>query len=97
MKRHDSNQYPAFVWCRNKGDHWYLPAKDELKAIANNRSTINSTLVKYSGTKLATSGWYWASTEHSKFSARLVLMDGGHADIFNKNFRGGSVRAVATF
>lgn len=65
MQRGDSDQYPAFVWCREKGADWYLPAKDELKAIYNNQSAINSTLAKY-GAELR-DGYYWSSTENEDY------------------------------
>lgn len=69
MQRSDSDKYPAFAWCREKGDDWYLPAIDELESIYNNRSKINSTLAKYGGSKLSEEDkydWYLpASDENS--------------------------------
>lgn len=96
MQRRDSDQYPAFVWCRTKGADWYLPAKDELKTIYNNKSKINSTLAEY-GVKLK--AFYWSSME-SKYNPKVyawgVYMHDG--DTFNryKNYRI-CVRAVSTF
>ena len=101
MKRRDSDQYPAFVWCRNKGADWYLPAKEELKAIFNSKSKINSTLAKYDAELF---GWHWSSTEHenySDWSAWLVNMDSGNTFNDNKNDNGKytnkHVRAVSAF
>lgn len=54
----------AAKWCRAKGASWYLPALDELRAICNNKTTLNSTLSKISGTQLGIEKrYYWSSTE----------------------------------
>ncbi|MBE6203571.1 MAG: DUF1566 domain-containing protein [Rikenellaceae bacterium] len=98
MKRGDSDQYPAFVWCRNKGEDWYLPAIDELEAILNNESAINSTLAKY-GAKLSDDEVYWSSTEYEdkpEFCAWGVYMGSGYTNIYNK-FSINYVRAVSAF
>lgn len=97
MQRSDSDQYPAFVWCREKGADWYLPAKDELQAISNNESAINSTLAEYNVEQIR--NLYWSSTEDEyrpEFCARSVLMYNGctYDDPKCINF---SVRAVSTF
>ena len=95
MKRSDSEYFEAFVWCRNKGDDWYLPAEDELEAIFNSKSKINSTLAKYGGTELS-DPWHWSSTEYYEFCASLVYVDDGYA---NDNFKlsPNYVRAVSAF
>ena len=97
MQCSDSDQYPAFVWCRKKGADWYLPAINELKTIYNNQSAINSTLAEY-GARL-TNRWYWSSTEHEEdpeFGAWSVNMDNGYTYL---NFKGFDtyVRAVYDF
>ena len=97
MRRRDSDQYPAFVWCRGKGEDWYLPAKEELEAICNNKSKINSTLAKY-GVQLE-DDWYWSSTEpnvYPEFWAWFVNMTNGYPDGNPKSFDY-YVRAVSTF
>ena len=98
MQRGDSDQYPAFVWCRNKGADWYLPAKDELMTIYNNKSAINSTLAKY-GAQLE-DYWYWSSTEYEdyapEFWAWLVSMGYGYT-YYNGKYSYGYVRAVSAF
>ncbi|MBR2428933.1 MAG: DUF1566 domain-containing protein, partial [Alistipes sp.] len=100
MKRDDSDQYPAFVWCRNKGADWYLPAINELKAIDNNQSAINSTLAEY-GAKLNinTCGYYWSSTEYEdnlEFCAWFVVMYDGITSLSTRNGYY-YVRAVSAF
>ena len=99
MKQDDSDQYPAFVWCRNKGDDWYLPAVYELEAIYKNKSVINSTLAEHGGTALSDDGWYWSSTEYAdnaEFCAWSVYMYYGLAYNYGK-LNGIYVRAVSAF
>lgn len=98
MSRSDSENFKPFVWCREKGEDWYLPAKEELKAIYNNKSAINSTLTKYGDTKLS-DDWHWSSTEYvesAEFVAWGVTMYDGNTDDYCKYF-GSYVRAVSTF
>ena len=101
MQRSDSDQYPAFVWCRHKGADWYLPAYDELKAIYNNQSAINSTLAEYNCTTFCTtvSGFYCSSTEDNdepEFCAWYVGMDDGDTYYYDK-YSNYYVRAVSAF
>ena len=94
MQRGDSDQYPAFVWCRNKGEDWYLPAINELKTISNNKSAINSTLAEY-GTGL-NDYWHWSSTEYDEFCAWLVNL--GNGDTYDGyKYLNYYVRAVSAF
>ena len=94
MRRSDKNQYPAFTWCRAKGTDWYLPAKNELMTIYNNKSAINSTLELY-GDALTT-GWYLSSTENGEWYAWFVGMYAGGTLDFNKYYSN-FVRAVSAF
>ncbi len=98
MSRDDSDQYPAFVWCRNKGADWYLPAYEELCTIRYNNSAINSTLAKYNAKQIAS--YYWSSTEYEvykpEFSAWLVLMNSDYTGRGTKKYLN-YVRAVSAF
>ena len=97
MHRGDKDQYPPFVWCRKKGADWYLPAVDELVAIFNNQSAINSTLAEYNAELI--NGYYWSSTEYGaipKFCAWYVLMCYGSTYNGSKNSNS-YVRAVSAF
>jgi hypothetical protein len=94
MSRSDSENFKPFVWCRKKGKDWYLPAKEELKAIFNNKSAINSTLAEY-GAQLK-NGWHWSSTEYNEFCAWNILMING-STYGNSKGDGNSVRAVSAF
>ena len=95
MSRSDSEYFEAFVWCRNKGDDWYLPAKEELKAIYNNKSAIDSTLTKHGGAKLQ-NRWYWSSTEDNGLCAWDVYVRNGYTNGSLKNYNR-YVRAVSAF
>ena len=98
MARSDSQYFEAFEWCRAKGSSWYLPAKDELVQIYNNKDKLNSTLRQY-GTALSDSD-YWSSTEFvdydPEFCAWDVYMINGHPNTFYKDYDG-YVRAVSAF
>ena len=98
-------KYPAFKWCADLGEGWYLPAIDELKAFTLNNSihdAVNRTLAEKGGTKLNNRGeamFYWSSTEDNsyKFCALSFSMYRGGADNYDKSSYYGYVRAVATF
>ena len=102
------NKYPAFAWCADLGEGWYLPAIQELKKFMFNdaiHNAVNSTL-ESKGNKLANKGdarWYWSSTEGDvrshltgEFCAWGVPMDGRSSYNYAKR-HGYYVRAVAAF
>ncbi len=102
----DSAEYPAFVWCRNKGKDWYLPAIEELRLLLCNKSvygTVNKTLESRGAAELFNRsgfGWYWASTEAPNCfvgpCAWYVSMDDGNTYCVLKSSYY-YVRAVAQF
>ncbi len=63
------SKYPAFKWCAEQGEGWYLPAIDELKSLILNekaRESINRTLIAKGAVPLFGRGdkeRYWSSTE----------------------------------
>ena len=85
------SKYPAFKWCADLGEGWYLPAIEELKVVYKNRDKLNSKLTD----KL--SNWYWSSTECNKFCAWLVSMYYGYADGNLGKYSNFYVRAVSAF
>ncbi len=91
-------KYPAFAWCADLGEGWYLPAQDELLAIYKARGKINATLSANGCTKLNLT-WYWSSSENStnEFCAWYVFMYDG--DTNNDLYKFGNlyVRAVSAF
>ena len=80
-------KYPAFAWCADKGDGWYLPALNELKTLCESKAV---ELKQYH---------YCSSTEYDywgAWGAWYVSMDGGYTtnDLKYYNYY---VRAVSAF
>lgn len=96
------SKYPAFKWCADLGEGWYLPAIKELELFTLNTSVydaVNQTLA-IKGKKI-NSTWYWSSTEYNHqssggFCAWRVLMGGGYTSLNDKNYYY-CVRAVSAF
>ena len=90
-------KYPAFKWCADLGEDWYLPAKQELQTIYNNRTAIDANLTDVIGTS-----WYWSSTEYDfqyssgEFCAWGVYMGSGGTNRYRK-YGSNYVRAVSAF
>ena len=53
--------FPAFKWCVEKGEGWYLPASDEVKCFLTIAPVINAVLTEHGG--IALDCYYWSSTE----------------------------------
>ena len=87
-------EFPAFKWCRDQGDEWYLPSKDELEALYKVENLVNRTLAKYSYGKIG--GSYWSSTEYSEWGAWYVNRSGGDTFGGSKDVNN-YVRAVSAF
>ena len=101
------SKYPAFKWCADLGEGWYLPSIEELKVFTLNTAihdAVNRTLIARGGTKLydkGESGRYWSSTELNKeysgyFCAWRVNMDSGGTSYYRK-YNYYYVRAVSAF
>ena len=94
-------KYPAFAWCADLGEGWYLPAIEELKKFTLDdavHDAVNRALAA-KGKELANKGgwiWYWSSTEYQEYCAWLVGMYGGNTNHDDKYYRT-YVRAVAAF
>ena len=96
-------KYPAFKWCADLGEGWYLPANDELRLLTLDdavHDVINKTLA-VKGTKISNPRdckCYWSSTEYDKSSANHAWMSncgiGGTKKCYNFFVY---VRAVAAF
>lgn len=97
-------KYPAFAWCADLGEGWYLPAIEELKLFTLNyeiRNAVNRTLAT-KGEKLAEHGTIWSSTESNykypkgEFCAWYVGMSIG-GTYYNNKYYSRYVRAVFAF
>ena len=102
------SKYPAFKWCADLGEGWYLPPIEELRKFTLDNAVhdaVNRTLTLKGGEKLfnrGDRGWYWSSTEYNRqyrsgeFCAWYVLMYDGYPNYFNKSLNR-YVRAVSAF
>ncbi len=97
------DKYPAFKWCADLGEGWYLPSREELKSFIQNgtaQNAVNRTLVEKGGMKLYNKGdkyeWYMSSTELGKFENWAVFMYFGNTHRYGKGDYL-TVRAVAKF
>ena len=90
------SKYPAFKWCADLGEGWYLPSREELFTIYKNKDKLNPHLTD------RISGYYWSSTENDyrwssgEFSAWGVNMYGGGTLSYSKT-SSNCVRAVSAF
>lgn len=74
---------------------WYLPSREELYVMYENRTAINNTAALHGGTDFSSS-MYWSSTEYSETMARYVNFSNGNHGWSTKSqlYR---VRAVRKF
>lgn len=81
------SDFPAFDWCRKKGEGWYLPSVDEMLLIGNNynggsrmhfdrkaRTRYNENLKEHSGDRIDNKCYYYTSTEIDHRLAMLTHM-----------------------
>lgn len=82
------DDFPAFRWCREQGEGWYLPAIDEVLAIGNNfnggtrmhydrqaRNRFNDALKEHGGKRMDRLVYYFSSTEQDEKSVYTSHMD----------------------
>ncbi len=82
------DDFPAFKWCRDKGEGWYLPAINELLTIGHNynggsrakydrqaRNRFNGALKEHGGDRMDRLVYYFSSTEKNEKSACTSHMD----------------------
>ena len=94
MSRSDYNNYPAFAWCREQGEDWFLPSKNELLSLYHVKNQINKVL-RDRCKEMINGICYWSSTER-EFCAWLVDMSSGSTFSYYKNDVN-YVRAVSAF
>ena len=95
MQRDDCAEYPAFTWCREQGEEWYLPSKNELLSLYLAKSQVNIQLSNM-GKEMISNNWYWSSTEEIWVCAWYVSMSNGYTDYGIKDINH-YVRAVSAF
>ena len=83
------NNYPAFKWCADLGEDWYLPSYEELFGMYNDLSVVNKTLTDNGFSALASQeSVYWSSSEYVDSSnnyAHNVNLSTGAMNIDYKN------------
>ena len=94
MSRSDYNNYSAFAWCREQGEDWYLPSKNELLSLYHVKNQINKVLLDRCK-EMINGSCYWSSTE-CEFCAWGVRMYDGDTYYDNK-YDDNYVRAVSAF
>ena len=88
------SKYPAFKWCADYGNGWYLPALNELRTIYSQRDKINKTLSANNMDVLGSKGeWFWSSSEPSSGCAYCINISRGGNGNDNKDYYK-TVRAV---
>lgn len=96
-------KYPVFAACAALGKGWYLPAKEELEKLNNNKGYLSEQAEKFSGSSFKENeDWnvsYWSSTEASQGTAWNVFFKKkpsylGHN---NKSRQDYLARAIAAF
>ena len=89
-------KYPAFKWCADYGNGWYLPALNELMAIIAQRDKIDKTLSANNMDKLGSknkNSWLWSSSEGSLYGAYSFTFSIGGGGYDDKRYNN-AVRAV---
>jgi hypothetical protein len=78
---------------------WFLPSKDELNQMYQNRETINTTASANGGSNFS-NNWYWSSTEHGSNItypyAWIQHLSDGETQVLDKSYSV-RVRAVRAF
>jgi len=74
---------------------WYLPSKEELDLMYQNKATIDATAGVNGGSGFA-SAYYWSSTEYSNYGAWMQYFDNG-CQFDGSKLNSGYVRAVRAF
>ena len=89
------NDLPAFVWCGNYGDGWYLPAINELTELFNVRDILNEKLSK-AGYATITADNHLSSTESGSTGVYVYGFPKG-VDTGNRIYSNFDVRAIISF
>ena len=101
-------KYPAFAWCADLGEGWYLPSLDELERFTLDEyihDAVNRTL-KTKGKKLANKGEsirYWSSLEDVVILDPQNMVIAWYVDMydgltgFSNKYLNYYVRAVSAF
>ena len=99
---YSESNYPAFYYVDHYSyyvssdlgtyaNDWYIPAKNELMSIYNNKTTLDAAMELAGGAKF-TANWYWSSNRRSeelKDNAAVLMFNNGSWNNYNKKSNGG--------
>lgn len=86
------NNYPAIKACNDMGTGWYLPSKNELNSLYENKDAIGNFNTNSTGTT-SFSLYYWSSTEESSdYSWYQNFDNGSQYSDYNRNPKSRSFR-----
>ncbi|MBE6174513.1 MAG: hypothetical protein E7147_03085 [Rikenellaceae bacterium] len=90
--------YPAFKWCADLGDGWYLPAVYELVDFFKQAQIINETLEENGYNHINEDHLLWSSTDATGIedSAAYIVGEDGMLGLRYKSIEDSFVRAVYT-
>ncbi len=92
-------KYPAFAWCANLGEDWYLPTTTELRDLFEIKDVVNEELERQGAKKILGAPFVtWSSTENNATVAwGVTVRDGITLDYNDIKLNLHHVRAVAKF
>ncbi len=76
VDEHDCTWSLAETWCKTKDSSWNLPQQEELKALYDNKSAVNSTLSQVGGTLLGSNRYWSVETSLSEEAGYTDFSDG---------------------
>ena len=88
-------KYPVFAACAALGEGWYLPAREELIKLYDNRLDLSAQAEKFGGSPFVETR-YWSSSENSSTNAWYVYFGNGYLSN-SIEFTQYRARAVAAF
>lgn len=64
-------RFPAFAWCAELGEGWYLPAIGEFEQLGEHWQRVDTAVRNAGGDPLEDRYFYWSSTEANDYCAIL--------------------------
>lgn len=89
-------RFPAFAWCAEIGEGWYLPAIGELDRLGESWERVEPAVANAGGEPLDDCLYFWSSTETGDYTALLWRGAKTPSDKNSKIFSM-YLRAVAAF
>ncbi|MCM1178486.1 MAG: PL29 family lyase N-terminal domain-containing protein [Clostridium sp.] len=95
----DIEWFPAYKWCHELGEGWYLPAEQEMIKIMDNYDALSKVLSANGGDSMFASMPYWSSTQDTNTKEVSVIrwdwdVEGGASTMMQQT---GSATARASY